>query len=157
MIKKLLDNKKICKAILTVYIFILIYFVIFKLYMPFEYIMFSRQNVLANRAQGYYNINLIPFHSILSYFDLSVGINYWNILGNTIPFAVLGALSGTVKKENTKLLRVWFFDILLIFLFEMIQFVICIGTFDVDDIILNGSFCYIGIVLYKWLIDKINR
>ena len=151
--KKLLNNKKACKFLLAVYILALVYFVILKLYMPFEYILISRQHILESRVQGYYNVNFIPFRSIISYFNPSIGINYWNILGNTIPFVILGILSAAAGKENVKLMKVWIADMILILCFEVFQFIVCVGTFDVDDIILNGISCFIGLYLF----DKLDK
>ncbi|WP_455716103.1 VanZ family protein [Anaerosporobacter sp.] len=44
---------------------------------------------------------------------------------------------------------------LLIVSFELLQLITCIGVFDIDDILLNGVSCYIGIILYCKGISKL--
>lgn len=44
----------------------------------------------------------------------------------------------------------------LILFFEVVQFVTCVGFFDVDDIIMNGFSCLIGITFASLIIKKIR-
>lgn len=141
-------NKKICKLVLFVYIGLLSYFVIFKLYLPKENVIFARELILRNRAAGYYNANLIPFKSIRAYINSTLGINYINLLGNTLPFIFLGVLTAIQKNSKTNVAKLLLFNILLIVGFEIMQFVTCVGVLDIDDIILNSISCYIGIIVY---------
>lgn len=141
-------NKKICKLVLFVYIGLLSYFVIFKLYLPKENVIFARELILRNRAAGYYNANLIPFKSIRAYINPTLGINYINLLGNTLPFIFLGVLTAIQKNNKTNVAKLLLFNILLIVGFEIMQFVTCVGVLDIDDIILNSISCYIGIIVY---------
>ncbi|WP_455717021.1 hypothetical protein, partial [Anaerosporobacter sp.] len=69
-------HKKICKFVLLVYIVILTYFVILKLYLPKEVLISARELILKNRSAGYYNVNIIPFKTIRSQINSTFGINY---------------------------------------------------------------------------------
>lgn len=151
---KIFCNKKICKLVLSVYIGLLTYFVILKLYLPKENVIIAHDLILRNRAAGYYNINLTPFKSIRAYITPSQGINYINILGNTLPFVLLGVLTA-ISSNKKSMIKLLLFNIFLILIFEILQFVTCIGVFDIDDIMLNSISCYIGIIVYVKAINKL--
>ena len=53
-------------------------------------------------------------------------------------------------------MKVWIADMILILCFGVFQFIICVGTFDVDDIILNGIPCFIGLYLFDKVYKKIK-
>ena len=67
---------------------------------------FTKELILENREKGYWNLNLVPFKSIKSYFDFKYGINYINIFANTVPFILLSLLFSLAKKQSTKPLTI---------------------------------------------------
>ena len=88
--------------------------------------------------------NLIPFGTISSYFvrlsegSINKAIVVTNILGNLIAFAPLGILLPLISKEKfSKLLNFIITMVVIIFIIEIIQFITLVGSFDVDDLILN--------------------
>jgi glycopeptide antibiotics resistance protein len=99
--------------------------------------------------------NLVPFYSIGKYLkvsDFSSLVEFViNILGNIIVFMPVGIFIPYLFHNKTWAYKINF--ILIIgFLFsfgvESIQFIISVGVFDVDDLILNTLGALIGWKLY---------
>ncbi|GHV16356.1 hypothetical protein FACS18949_00290 [Clostridia bacterium] len=94
-------------------------------------------------------VNLVPFHTIGVYFKLhSVEIYARNIWGNILPFIPFGIL---LPAAYPKMRRFWVTMLVafaIILLFETLQLLTGLGSFDVDDIILNMASCAIGYFLY---------
>lgn len=143
---------KTLRILWWVYIALLFVFVVVKFKGSF-YELSDRVNTYS--MQGSINYNLIPFRSMSVQIER---ITQWwalkNILGNIIPFIPFGFLLPiTYKKFNAaiKVLAMGFASILLI---EIFQFFTRLGSFDVDDIILN----MIGIVcglIFRHIYDEI--
>ena len=94
-------------------------------------------------SPGDINYNLIPFRSISS--QLERITQWWalkNLLGNIIPFVPFGFLLPITYPKFNSAIRVLAIGFVSIVLIEIFQFFTKIGSFDVDDIILN----MIGIV-----------
>lgn len=108
--------------------------------------------ILYSEPQAGQNYNLIPFRTIWTY--LSPKIPYMeavrNLLGNIaafIPFGLyLQALRGK-KRIGTSFLIVLVTSALV----EILQFFFNVGTFDIDDVLLNGIGGLLGILLYHFL------
>lgn len=143
--RKLLNNKSLLKLIFLLYISLLFIFVILKLY-NFSYMFSLRSHILQDRSAGYWNINLIPLKTIKD--NLENGLHSLNLIGNTLPFLLLGLLLSMAEK-HFKIIKSTIYSILLILCFELTQFITCLGFFDVDDIILNSLFCFIGIIVWS--------
>lgn len=140
--KNIKKNKKLFKIILIIYIILLLFFVILKL----NRITFSSDisHILSDRKKGYWNFNFIPFKTIKYMIKSN---NFINILGNIIPFLILGFLV-SLSSEKFKIIRLIFKCFGLIIFFESLQFITCLGFFDIDDILINTLSCFIGIILY---------
>ena len=144
--RKIFDNKILLRVVLLIYILLLFTIVILKFYAGFNLIS-VREHILQGRTAGYWNINLIPFKTLKQ--ETRSGILNLNMLGNTLPFLLLGFLLSMAEKHY-RILKSLIFCILLILFFEVFQFVTCIGFFDIDDIILNSLFCFIGIIIFHY-------
>lgn len=84
------------------------------------------------------NYNLIPLNSIgeqLSHF--SEGWARFNILGNIIPFMPFGFLLPLAYPKVNSFFNFLVVSLLFLFLIEIFQYFTRLGSFDVDDIILN--------------------
>lgn len=90
-------------------------------------------------------VNLIPLKSILymvrnfEIFDILI-----NILGNFFLFMPFGYFLPTLFKKQNKVSHYLFTIFNLIFLIEFCQFFLTIGSFDIDDFLLNFFGAYIG-------------
>lgn len=98
----------------------------------------------------YGTFNFIPFKTIGSYFDGNKGllIASINILGNILLLVPLGYLFG-VTLSKLDWLKVIALSILSGFTIELMQVVLKVGIFDIDDIILNAVGVELGFILFK--------
>lgn len=140
-------KKLMNKRLLILYTFLLFVFVVLKLYKGVGGVIGDRNHIVKDRLDGYLNINLIPLKTLKSTFDLKNGLNMPNIVGNTAPYLVLGILL-SISEKNFKIIKSFFICLLIILSFELIQFITCMGFFDVDDIFLNAFSSLLGIILF---------
>lgn len=142
---------KILKIIWWMYIALLFVFVVVKFKGSF-YELSDR--ISSYSMQGSINYNLIPFRSMSTQIER---ITQWwalkNLLGNIIPFIPFGFLLPITYKKFSLALSVFFTGLASILLIEVFQFFTKLGSFDVDDIILN----MIGIVCGYLMFLVINR
>lgn len=100
------------------------------------------------------SINLIPFKSIIEYlFGNSAIVKefaFGNVVGNIIIFIPLG-LYLMLFKNRKRVVNILQIIFLISFLVELIQWLLCIGVSDIDDIILNCFGGWIGILGYQFL------
>lgn len=95
--------------------------------------------------------NLVPFDTIRNYFialsndNISLGGFIYNILGNVIAFMPLSLFIPKLIPIINKWYKYFIFVSLFIVFIECMQFILNVGTLDIDDYILNifGSMlCY---------------
>lgn len=103
-----------------------------------------------------YHYNLVLFSEIKRYFKYrgTVGNRLFvlNIIGNFVGFMPFGFLLPTLSKHKYN----WFFATMLTFelslFIETVQLVTKVGSFDVDDLLLNtlgGSVGYLIYMIYR--------
>lgn len=129
----------------------IISWVIFIIYlvMMVYFLFFSEQ---MGRVPGnQYRYNLIPFAEIkryLSYRNKIGGFHVMlNLLGNVVCFIPFGFVIPILTRKQTAL-RMFLLGMSASVLVELLQLVSMLGTFDVDDIILNTLGVLIGYVLF---------
>ena len=131
---------KVLKIFWWVYIVLLFVFVVVKFKGSF-YELSDR--ISSYSMQGTINYNLTPFRSMSTQIEY---ITQWwalkNLLGNIIPFIPFGVLLPITYKKFSSVISVFFIGFASILFIEIFQFFTKLGSFDVDDIILN----MIGIV-----------
>ncbi|KAA0542759.1 VanZ family protein [Bacillus sp. BGMRC 2118] len=97
--------------------------------------------------------NFIPFKTIITYMfltkDLSLNIRIENLVGNIIGFTPLGLLLPLISKKMFRLKVITLTTFLLSFTYEVIQLFTYLGTFDIDDLILNTLGGVLGYLLIK--------
>ena len=141
-----------------VYIVLLIVFVVVK-YKGSFYELSDRINTYS--MQGSINYNLIPFRSMSV--QLSRITQWWalkNLLGNIIPFVPFGFLLPIAYRKFNSAIKVLSAGFVSILSIEIFQFFTKLGSFDVDDIILNmiGIICgYLMFLLIKCIFIKNNK
>lgn len=142
MIKNTTKRQKLGWVIFIVYLVSLAYF-----------LFFSEDFGRGSHLQEEYAYNLVPFKEIrrfIVYWHI-VGIQsfFLNIVGNTAGFMPFGFFLPVISRRS----RRWYNTILLSFLFslciETTQLVFRVGSFDVDDMILNTLGGTLGFILYK--------
>lgn len=105
-----------------------------------------------------YRGNLIPFHEIrnnldkiMSHFHTSSLINFIGNIVAFVPFGFLLPLLFSHSHKNMSLLRVVLASLCVSLSFELTQLMLSIGTFDVDDLLLNTTGGVIGYAFYRLL------
>jgi len=144
-------QKVVVKIIWWVYIVLLLVVVVIKFRGSFEELV----DRITCAPFGTYN--LVPFATtgeFLAHF--SEGWARYNIYGNIIPFMPFGFFLPLVFQKANSWIRVLGIGFCSILLIELFQFFTRLGTFDVDDIILN----MIGIMsgyFIMWLIQHLSK
>jgi glycopeptide antibiotics resistance protein len=116
----------------------------------------GRSNYLTTSRAIERGINIIPFSSIKQLFNSGYGLRFalYNITGNflmLVPLSIIIPLLFDVFKKWYKFCAiVLFFSIII----ELLQYLFNIGSFDIDDIILN----VLGGVVFYFLFNysKVN-
>ncbi len=137
---------KTLKILWWVYIALLFVFVVVKFKGSF-YELSDRVNTYS--MQGSINYNLIPFRSMSAQIER---ITQWwalkNLLGNIIPFIPFGFLLPVTYKKFSSAISVFVIGLVSILVIEIFQFFTKLGSFDVDDIILNMTGIVCGYVIF---------
>ena len=139
------------KIIWWVYIVLLLVFVVVKFKGSF-YELSDR--ISSYLSYGTKNYNLIPFRSIQD--QISHITQWWalkNLLGNIIPFIPFGFLLPITYRKFNSAIKVFGIGISSILLIELFQLFTKLGSFDIDDIILNMA----GIICGYLMIFLLNR
>lgn len=136
------------KIIFLIYTLMLIFCILFKFSLSFEDI---KDQIIEFRSNDYNKINLVLFDTIRTQLSL---LNKWaiiNLIANTIPFLFYGILFFVAF--DIKFIKMLLINFIFILSLEIIQLYFYIGTFDVDDILLNIAFIIIGFttvnIVYK--------
>lgn len=97
-----------------------------------------------------YNFNIIPFETITQYLFRAPHINYavYNIGGNILAFMPLGFLLPILFKKIRSFKSIILSSLGVSFLIETIQIVTWLGSFDIDDLILNVLGGLIGFLIF---------
>ena len=116
---------------------------------------------VSNDVQGGYwdelsqNINLVPFRTIGRYMDRlynSAGkLNHQaviNLGGNVIMFIPLGFLLPFVSDRAKKLKNCFVMTFAVILSVELLQLATLLGSFDIDDLLLNMIGIFMGWMAY---------
>lgn len=100
------------------------------------------------------NINLIPFRTIADYAKKLVstranGDSVINLFGNVIMFVPLGFFIPSVFPKERAFRKSMLWTLAVLVCVEVIQLVTLLGSFDIDDVILNMAGAAVGYGVYK--------
>ena len=109
--------------------------------------------------QAEYRYNLTLFQEIGRYYGVGIRTGSWtlfrlNVLGNVFVFIPFGVFLPALFEKCQKLITVIWFSFELSFLVELIQLVTKVGSFDVDDLLLNTIGGMLGYFVYKIFIRR---
>ena len=135
-------KKIFSKGMLTLYLLIIIWLVLFK----FSFHISSKLNV------HHRSLNLIPF-AAPSIIDGK--INYGEMVYNCIFFIPLGLLL-SVNFKNAGFLSKLVFIMVFSVTLELIQYIFAIGATDITDVITNTIGGFLGLILYSVSSNYIN-
>lgn len=128
-----------------------IFILLFLLYLALLFYVTCFGQRMENVSEGSPRYNLEPFKEILRYWNkrhiLGTRIMFLNIFGNILMFMPLGAFVCAVPKR-TNIIVCFFISAFTSLLIETLQFCFKLGSFDVDDLILNTVGGLLGYILY---------
>lgn len=107
----------------------------------------SVQDLLDRMAAEPYGktYNLEPFATIkIQLRHWSEGWARFNLIGNTVAFVPFGFLLPLTYRKRCSLFTVLLLGLMFVLFAEALQLYTNLGTFDVDDIILNMSAIFLG-------------
>ena len=101
-----------------------------------------------------YRYNLTLFREIGRYYSVGIRTGSWklfwlNVIGNVCVFVPFGVFLPVLFKKCQKVLAVIWLSLELSFLVEIVQLVTRVGSFDVDDLLLNTLGGFFGYAIYK--------
>lgn len=124
------------------------------------YLLFFSERYGRTQGTGEYRYNLVPFAEIKRYIIYSDKFTselfLINIVGNMLAFVPFGFFVPLVNSEHKNVLRVGLLSMVFSAIVEVVQLVSKVGSFDVDDIILNTLGGLVGALIY-YIIDGISR
>ncbi len=139
-------TNNLIKILFSIYILLIIFIVILKFEGTFDE-LFSRINQA--KADNYRPVNLELFRTIkLQIRCLPSNWSVTNLVGNVILFVPFGILFPTAFKRLSNFFIVFFVGLFAIFAIETSQYIWYLGTFDVDDILLNAIGLVIGYIFW---------
>ncbi len=106
-------------------------------------------------------VNLIPFQTLLELFrrnaeqSINADIVFDNAVGNFLLFFPMGFYLPCISQNARKLPRLLLSVFLIVLLIETLQLVFRVGSFDVDDILLNVTGSAAG--HFIWRIKSVQR
>ena len=147
--KVLRKRRRILAFIAVIYILMLVYF-----------LFFSEHYGRNVRTEGY-RYNLTPFEEIgrfIKYRDM-IGPEYFlvNIVGNVLAFVPLGFFMPVLIDFCERFYITVFFTAFFSLMVEAAQLVTRVGSFDVDDLILNTAGGFLGWVIFRIFRKKIKK
>ncbi|AIQ52395.1 hypothetical protein R70331_13335 [Paenibacillus sp. FSL R7-0331] len=107
------------------------------------------------RTEGAMQYNLEPLRTVKLYFDMDNGVPFTgrliNLAGNIIVFIPFGVLIPLVQARLRNVFTLTLWAVPSILLLETLQMLLRVGSFDVDDLLLNLTGVWAGlIILYRF-------
>ena len=140
------DNKLAMWVCFLAYLLLLVYAVFFS-------------SGFGREEHADYRYNLTLFQEIGRYYGVGIRTGswrlfWWNVVGNVCVFVPFGTFVPALFTKYQKLFSVLLLTLELSFVLEVIQLVTKIGSFDVDDLLLNTICGIVGYFLFKILAGK---
>lgn len=112
-----------------------------------------RQEVRFGRNEVFTEYNLVPFHTIMNYINATGYINtsivITNLAGNILAFMPLGFFLPLLFERYLKFRKTILVVIASTLTVECLQYIFRVGSFDVDDLILNTVGGILGFLVFK--------
>lgn len=128
--------------------------VLFLIYLVFlMYFMFFAESLGRGAASSEYHYNLVPFKEIfrfLTYWKiLGIGAVAANLLGNVVAFVPFGLFLPGLVNHRYGYLGMTLLSLDMSLLIELSQLISKVGSFDVDDLILNTIGGLLGYCIFR--------
>lgn len=122
------------------------------------YFLFIADRVGRTYAERAYHYNLVPLKEIRRFWEYRHVLDFWsvilNLVGNVAAFIPFGLFLPRLFQRCRKFLLTMLFCFEFSLCVEVIQLIWKVGSFDVDDILLNTLGGILGFFIYKisvWL------
>lgn len=116
------------------------------------YFMFFCEGYGRNVTRETYRYNLLPFHEIQRFWykrtELGFQTVFLNLAGNVVAFIPFGFFLPLITHGRSRFLNTVMMTFLFSTLIEFIQLLTKVGSFDVDDMILNTLGGIIGCMIF---------
>lgn len=118
------------------------------------YFLFFAENFGRAPGEREYAYNLELFKEIKRFWNYRKELGslavFTNIAGNIICFLPFGAILPVMNRRNASVFRITLFSFEFSFLVECAQLISKVGSFDVDDILLNTAGGILGFLIYAF-------
>lgn len=101
----------------------------------------------------HYRYNLVMFQEIMRYYNLGMRTENWNlfvlnVIGNIVVFMPIGMFLPSLFSRCRNIIFTTILSLELSLCVEIVQLITKVGSFDVDDLLLNtlGGIC--GFIVY---------
>ena len=121
------------------------------------YFLFFAENYGRELGQEIYRYNLIPFKEIERFWkhrDLLGMHSFYNLAGNVLGFVPAGFFIPVLWKNRRGFLFTVCITFQMSLLVEILQLIFRVGSFDVDDLLLNTIGGILGYFVYKIMASK---
>ncbi len=149
--------KNCCRVIFVLYLLFLTKIILFK-YRGFAATL---HGILAGGLSGFRSYNIVPFRSILEFAKLMLdgyfSRSFDNLVGNILVFAPLGYFLPLLHKKCRDWKRVASLAFLVSVSFEVLQYVLYLGSADVDDVLLNLSGALAGFLFFRGIERRTDK
>lgn len=129
---------------------VLLFFIYFAVLFYFLFFSESMGRTFSERT---YHYNLVPFREIkrfITYYKvLGLGAVLLNIAGNIAAFVPFGIFLPVFSRRCRRFWYTALYSMELSLFVELLQLVTKVGSFDVDDLLLNTIGGIIGYILYR--------
>lgn len=143
--------KSILWILFVLYLMLLITIIFFKY-------GFSMSLVLLQETDRLVMSNFIPLKTIIHYCRTSsIDLTIREVLGNIIAFTPMGFLLPFLFNRIKGVVKISIISFIISLFFEVIQLITNLGSFDVDDMILNVLGAIIGFMVYIAVINKFRE
>ncbi len=136
--------------VVSILLFIIYFLVLF-------YFLFFSEEMGRTYTERAYHYNLVPFHEIKRFLThykiLGMKAVLLNIVGNIAAFVPFGLFLPIFSTRCRKFFFTAFYSFELSLLVELIQLITKVGSFDVDDILLNTLGGIFGYLFYRLIVS----
>lgn len=136
-------------------------FVCFLIYLAaLGYFLFFAES-FGRQDSGDYRFNLELFREIRRFYQHREALGFQafavNIVGNIIAFVPFGFLLPFLFGKRCGVLPILVLGAFFSFCIETVQYYTRLGSFDVDDILLNTAGCLLGYILFRLVLILLER
>ena len=117
------------------------------------YFMFFSESFGRTDTDRGYAYNLVPLKEITRYFryyrTLGMPLFLINIVGNMVAFMPFGFFLPIISRRSRKWYNTVSFGLIFSLILETLQLIFKVGSFDVDDMLLNTVEAGLGFLVYR--------